>query len=70
MENSEFLLSGKQNDNKSSQIIDKMKSQICLHIANTEKRLIDGADEYLQLLSIFMCIKSVVINIESIYLAK
>jgi Replication factor C C-terminal domain len=44
-----------------------MKSQICLHISNTEKRLIDGADEYLQLLSIFMCIKSAVINVESIY---
>lgn len=55
---------------KNKDINDKMKSQICLHIANTEKRLIDGADEYLQLLSIFMCIKSVVINIESIYLAK
>lgn len=52
---------------KNEDINDKMKSQICLHISNTEKRLIDGADEYLQLLSIFMCIKSAIINVESVY---
>ncbi|QKF93741.1 replication factor C small subunit [Fadolivirus algeromassiliense] len=51
-------------------LTDKMKSIICLHIANTEKRLIDGADEYLQLLSIFMCIKTTVLNIDSIYTQK
>jgi replication factor C subunit 2/4 len=39
-------------------LTDKIKSIICLHIANSEKLLIDGADEYLQLLSIFMCIKN------------
>jgi replication factor C subunit 2/4 len=50
-----------------TEINDKMKSQICLHISNTEKRLIDGADEYLQLLSIFMCIKSSFNKKESIY---
>jgi len=55
---------------KNKNIDDKMKSRICLHISNTEKRLIDGADEYLQLLSIFMCIKSTVIDIESIYAKK
>jgi len=38
---------------------EKMKSLICIHIANTEKKLIDGADEYLQLLSVFMYIKSI-----------
>ena len=36
---------------------DISKSKICLHVAKTEKRLTDGADEYLQLLSILMCIK-------------
>ncbi|AYV82124.1 MAG: replication factor C small subunit [Homavirus sp.] len=49
---------------------DKQKSQICLHFAITEKRLIDGADEYLQLLSILMCIKSAVLNIDSIHNTK
>lgn len=33
-------------------LTDKTKSQICKHMALTEKRLIDGADEYLQLLSL------------------
>lgn len=45
----------------------KKKSKICLHISKTEKRLIDGSDEYLQLLSIFMCIKCVTMDITSIY---
>jgi replication factor C subunit 2/4 len=36
---------------------DISKSKICLHVAKTEKRLVDGADEYLQLLSILTCIK-------------
>lgn len=50
-----------------SELADKHKAMICFHIANTEKRLIDGGDEYLQLLSVFMCIKTVVSNIENIY---
>jgi replication factor C subunit 2/4 len=41
-------------------INDKMKSMICFHFANTEKRLIDGADEYLQLLDSLMYIRRVV----------
>lgn len=36
-----------------SNIDDFKKSKICIHIAETEKCLIDGADEYLQLLNIF-----------------
>ncbi len=51
----------------SKHLDDRMKSIICLHFAKTEKRLIDGADEYLQLLSIFMCIKSVSMDINSIF---
>ena len=42
---------------------DKMKATICLHFAKTEKRLIDGADEYLQLLSALMCIRSVSLDL-------
>jgi replication factor C subunit 2/4 len=48
-------------------LTDRMKADICLHFAITEKRLIDGADEYLQLLSIFMCIKSVVMGMDTVY---
>lgn len=40
-------------------LTDIMKATICYHISKTEKRLVDGADEYLQLLSVLMCIKSV-----------
>lgn len=43
---------------KNNKIDDDIKAKICYHISNSEKRLIDGADEYLQLLSIFMCIKN------------
>ncbi|CAH6421333.1 Replication factor C [uncultured virus] len=46
-------------------ICDKMKSKICLHLSMTEKRLLDGGDEYLELLSVFMCIKSIVCNIQT-----
>lgn len=46
---------------------DQQKSKIGLHISRTEKRLLDGAYEYLQLLSVLMCIKSVVLNINSKY---
>ena len=45
-----------------------MKSIISIHFAKTEKRLIDGADEYLQLLSVLMCIKSVSLNLDSVYI--
>jgi len=38
-------------------ITDKMKSKICIVIAKSEKMLIDGADEFIQLLNIFMQIK-------------
>jgi len=41
---------------------DICKSKICLHIAKTEKRLVDGADEYLQLLSVLSCIKMISSN--------
>jgi len=41
---------------------DIMKSKICLKLANTEKKLIDGADEYLQILNIFMIIKNTVLQ--------
>lgn len=43
---------------------DKQKSKIILHISYSEKRLVDGAYEYLQLLSIFMYIKSVVLDLK------
>jgi replication factor C subunit 2/4 len=49
---------------------DKQKSHICLHFAITEKRLIDGADEYLQLLSMLMCIKSIVLHVDSVHNTK
>ena len=48
-------------------LTDRMKSIISLHFAKTEKRLIDGADEYLQLLSALMCIRSVTLKIDSIH---
>ena len=52
---------------KNEGITDIAKARVCLHISNTEKRLIDGADEHLQLLSIFMCIKTATLDIKSIY---
>lgn len=48
-------------------LTDIMKAKICIHLMNTESRLISGADEYLQLLSIFMCIKGTFCNISSIH---
>ena len=49
-------------------LTDKMKAIICYHISTTEKRLVDGADEYLQLLSVFMCINSSYLEItDSVY---
>lgn len=51
-------------------LTDKMKSQICLHFSKTEKRLIEGADEYLQLLSTLLCMKSVILGIESVHLKE
>jgi replication factor C subunit 2/4 len=50
-----------------SQLTDKMKAVISLHFAKTERRLIEGADEYLQLLSILMCINSVFLNIKTVH---
>jgi len=44
---------------KTKLLTDKMKSEICYHISITEKRLIDGADEYLQIMSVLMNIKYV-----------
>lgn len=52
---------------KNNMLTEKQKSYICYHIATTEKRLIDGSDEYLQLFSVFMCIHSVVLGEESVY---
>jgi len=46
---------------------DIMKSSLCLHLATSEKRLIDGADEYLQLLSILLHIKSKIMGIKTIH---
>jgi replication factor C subunit 2/4 len=51
----------------SENLTDKMKSIICLHISNTEYRLTGGADEYMQLLSVFMCIKNVSNGLVSVY---
>lgn len=44
-----------QNDN----ITDIQKSLICTHIAHTENKLIDGSNEYIQLLNIFLYINGV-----------
>jgi replication factor C subunit 2/4 len=46
-------------------LTDKMKSVICYHISLAEKRLVDGASEYLQLLSIFVCMKSAYLGVEN-----
>lgn len=51
----------------SKKLDDRKKSIINLHLAKTEKRLIDSSDEYLQLLSVLMCIKSTVMGIDSLY---
>lgn len=52
---------------KNNHIDDKMKSLICSHIATIEKRLIDGADEYLQLLSALLYINCITNNINTAY---
>lgn len=49
----------------SNKLSDIDKSKICLHISKTERRLIDGADEYLQLLSVFACIRDTILNTNS-----
>ncbi len=46
---------------------DEQKSKICIHISVTERRLIEGADESLQLLSVFMCVKAVITGGKSVY---
>jgi len=43
------------------------KSKICMHLSKVEKRLLDGSDEYLQLLSVFMCIRATYHKVPSIY---
>lgn len=35
-------------------ISDKMKSKICIHFSDNQKKIIDGADEYLQLMDILL----------------
>lgn len=50
-----------------SSLDDKQKSLICFHISHTEKRLSEGGDEYLQLMSVFMCIKSVFNSLDTLY---
>jgi len=47
---------------RNNKLDNKQKSLICYHIAVTEKRLIDGGDEYLQLFSVLMCIKNVILK--------
>ncbi|ARF09647.1 replication factor C small subunit [Indivirus ILV1] len=54
----------------SEKLTDNMKAIICYHISKTEKRLIDGADEYLQLLSALMCIRSSFLGIALTYEKK
>lgn len=49
------------------ELSERNKSIICYNISLTEKRVIDGADEYLQLLNIFFCIRSEILNLDSIY---
>lgn len=51
----------------SDKLTDYMKSAICVHICYTELRLNQGADEYMQLLSVFMCIKNISNNLISGY---
>jgi replication factor C subunit 2/4 len=46
---------------------DGQKANISLHIAKTEKRIIDGANEYIQLMSLLMYIKSINLNLDSNY---
>ncbi len=48
-------------------IHDNHKSLICVNIANTERKLLEGADEYLQLLNIFSYIKGITNNIINYY---
>lgn len=46
----------------SENLTDKQKGLISIHIGNTDKKISDGADEYLQLLSIFANIQMVKTN--------
>lgn len=48
-------------------LTDVMKANICIYISNTEMRLTGGADEFMQLLSVFMCIKNVSNRLKSVY---
>ena len=40
-------------------ISDEIKAHICLHIAKVERRVIEGGDEYIELLSILMFIRTI-----------
>lgn len=46
---------------------DKKKALICIHIANTERKLIEGADEYIQLLNTFLYVKGIITNLINYY---
>lgn len=52
---------------KNKELDNKQKSLICYHVSMTEKRLIDGGDEYLQLFSVLMCIKCVMQKEDCVY---
>ena len=43
-------------------LTDEMKSKICLHFSDNQKKIIDGADEYLQLMDILMYTYMVVLG--------
>jgi len=51
----------------SNELTDNMKGLICLHLAKTEKRLLDGADEYLQIFSVLLCVLSIKNNLNTIH---
>ena len=47
-------------------LTDKQKSLISLNLAKTEKKLIDGADEYIQLLNVFSKMQQIYNNIKNL----
>jgi replication factor C subunit 2/4 len=51
-----------------SEISDDKKAKICMHLASTSKILIDGANEYIQLLNTLTFIKAVIVNIDDEYI--
>lgn len=46
----------------SEELDDKSKAEICMYISTTERRVQEAADEYLQLLGVFLKIKSLSVN--------